>query len=64
MRIVIEVEGGCVQAVYAPMVEAESLDVILVDWDNIKAGEEPGRVVVNTLESAPASTLDIIGGLS
>jgi hypothetical protein len=36
-KIVIEVSGGNVQAVYADRV----VEARLVDWDNIKAGDPP-----------------------
>jgi hypothetical protein len=35
VRVVIEVLGGCVQAVYA----GDFVEVVLVDWDNISAGD-------------------------
>jgi hypothetical protein len=37
-QVVIEVSGGVVQAVYAE----DGTQVILVDWDNIKAGDRGG----------------------
>ena len=46
VRVVIEVFGGVVQAIYAP----RFVEVVLVDWDNINAGDEAG-VVGTYLES-------------
>ena len=48
-RVLIIVEGGCVQAVYADDAKAE---VLLVDWDNIeeeraKGSDRIGRLPVD-----------------
>jgi hypothetical protein len=37
IRVVVEVRGGNVQNVYSD----QMLDVQLVDWDNIEAGDAP-----------------------
>lgn len=37
-RVIIEVSGGNVQNVYA---DDEHVEFMLVDWDNIEAGDEP-----------------------
>ena len=36
IRLIVEVQGGCVQAVYA---SAPKASVDLLDWDNIKDGD-------------------------
>lgn len=36
MKIVVFVDGGNVQEVYAPVRDAEHIDVVLVDFDNLK----------------------------
>lgn len=41
IKIIIEVSGGLVQAVYSPMITPGVLDVVVYDHDNIKAGDEP-----------------------
>lgn len=38
VRVVIEVRGGNVQAVYA----GDFVEVVVVDWDNIKQGDTAG----------------------
>ena len=47
MRIVIEVEGGCVTSVRSDEPEATS---ILIDHDNIACGDSPGEIEVEPLE--------------
>lgn len=38
IRVLIEVEGGCVVGIYADDAPA-GIQVAIVDWDNIKAAE-------------------------
>jgi hypothetical protein len=39
-RIIVEVEGGVVQTVYGDKLPDNiELDVVVRDWDNIKAGD-------------------------
>lgn len=49
--IVVEVFGGVVSDVYTP--SPDTIKVIVLDWDNIKAGDEPG-----TIEAAKLADLD------
>ncbi|MEW6545093.1 MAG: hypothetical protein AB1411_15975 [Nitrospirota bacterium] len=51
MNIVIEVKHGMVQAVYAD--DPARTSVHLVDWDNIRMGEETSRL----LDSKPLSAM-------
>jgi len=37
--IVVEVEGGCLQGVFSNFIKSSDVNVILIDWDNIKAGD-------------------------
>ncbi len=40
VRLIIELDGGCVRAVYGDaMPEGVELDVIIRDWDNINQGD-------------------------
>lgn len=40
IRIVIEIKGGCLQAVYGDKLpEGVDVEVILRDWDNIENGD-------------------------
>lgn len=40
-RIIVEIEGGCVRAIYGDtMPEGVELDVIVRDMDNIEQGDE------------------------
>lgn len=50
--VVIEVNGGVVQSVYL----SQPMDVVLLDWDNINEGDEPGFYPYHTLAEMPDET--------
>ena len=50
--VVIEVSGGVVQAVYT---DAE-VDVVLVDWDNIREGDSAGGHPTHRMADMPDET--------
>lgn len=52
--VVIDVNGGNVQAVYADL----PLKTVLVDWDNIKEGDRAGVFAYNLLDEMPDETRD------
>lgn len=47
MRIAITVSGGNVQAVFA---NEPGVTAVLVDWDNVAAGDEPDAAQLGVLE--------------
>lgn len=55
-RIVIEISGGNLQAVYTDA----AVEVVLVDWDNIKQGGTGVRVAHEPLRRVPDDTADIL----
>ena len=57
-RIVIEVSGGVVQAVYG---KKSRLQVVLVDWDNMKAGGRSAvKYPVTVAKKMPLETGDAL----
>lgn len=56
--VVIDVSGGVVQAVFS---NVDDVDLVLVDWDNIKAGD-PGAVDYGMckLEEMPDETRELV----
>jgi hypothetical protein len=64
MKILIEMRGGLIDFIYS---DEKDLDVVLLDWDEVKeaeAGEEQsspvGEFPVNSLEDILPSTLKVI----
>lgn len=57
MKIVIEVRGGCVCAVYLDDPDAE---VMLVDWDYIEEGNETERFPHVAMDQIPASVSGVL----
>jgi hypothetical protein len=53
--VIVEVSGGVVQEVYS-----DTARVILVDWDNIREGDEAGEYPVASLAAVPAETASAI----
>ena len=50
-KIVCVIEGGVLQGVYSDWYDSLDLEVILVDWDNISAGDDnPNDEIVNIME--------------
>jgi len=48
--IVVEIRGGTLVAVYTDVPDAR---VVLVDWDDVEAGDTPGAIPHESLASAP-----------
>ena len=48
--VVVEIRGGTLVAVYTDVPNAQ---VVLVDWDDVEAGDTPGAVIHESLASAP-----------
>jgi hypothetical protein len=56
-RVVVEVSGGVVQAVYA----AEGTQVLVVDWDDISEGDGcPAVVSPDAYRDMPESTKEMV----
>lgn len=45
-NLIIEVRGGVVAEVYS---DEKDLNVILIDWDNVDEGDEPGQIPLQQL---------------
>lgn len=37
-KMIVTVDGGCVQEIVAD----QAVEIVLVDWDNLRAGDRPG----------------------
>jgi hypothetical protein len=53
-RIVIDINGGVLQAVFS---DIPGLQILLVDWDNIRVGDTAGEVPYSGLSGMPEDTV-------
>lgn len=56
-RVVVELVGGYVEAVYATGAE---ISCVLVDWDDLNVDEGPPEIVVKPLSQASADLLEVV----
>lgn len=57
MKILIEVDGGLIKYIAS----SSEVEVVIVDWDNIKAGDEPENLEVGTQDTVTEDFPSIFG---
>jgi len=57
-KVIVEVSGGVVQAAYAD----DDVEVVIIDWDNQKAGDPDyyGRIASLPLTQAPSTANGLV----
>lgn len=57
MKVVIEISGGDLVACYS---DEDEIEVVLVDWDNIKNGDTAGIIPVDMISQIHPDTARVI----